>query len=54
MASESVRVCEYLDYFLQPLLILHPSYLKDIHDFIAKVRGQVVKADWYLITADVA
>ena len=52
-ASESVRVCEYLDYFLQPLSTLHPSYLKDTYDFISKVRGQRVKGQWYLITADV-
>jgi len=52
-ASESVRVCEYIDHFLQPLSTLHPSYLKDTCDFINKVKGQVVDPDWFLISADV-
>jgi len=52
-ASESVRVCEYIDYFLQPLSKLHPSYLKDTYDFIGKVRGQQIDPHWLLISADV-
>jgi len=52
-ASESVRVCEYIDYFLQPLSTLHPSYLKDTYDFINKVRGQIIDPNWLLISADV-
>jgi len=51
-ASESVRVCEYID-FLQPLSVLHPSYLKDTYDFIKKIRGQVIDPTWLLISADV-
>ena len=52
-ASESVRICEYIDYFLQPLSTLHPAYLKDTYDFINRIRGQKINPNWYLISADV-
>lgn len=51
--SETHRLCEYLDHFLQPLASFHPSYLKDTYDFIHKVRGQVIPDDSLLVTADV-
>lgn len=51
--SESSRICEYIDHYLQPLSIRHPAYLKDTYDFIDKVRDQQIEPHWYLITADV-
>ena len=51
--TESSRVCEYIDYFLQPLSVLHPSYIKDTYHFVDKIRGQPIEPHWLLITADV-
>lgn len=51
--SESSRICAYIDYYLQPLSIIHESYLKDTYDFINKIKGQHINPNWLLITADV-
>ena len=51
--TESSRICEYIDYFLQPLSTLHPAYIKDTYDFVQKIRGTEVDPSWLLITADV-
>jgi len=51
--SESSRICAYIDYHLQPLSVLHESYLKDTYDFINKIKGQHIDPNWLLITADV-
>lgn len=51
--SESYRICEYIDYFLQPLSVRHPAYLKDTYDFIAKVKDYTCQPNWLLISADV-
>ena len=37
--SESYLIAEFLDYHLNPLSILHKSYLKDTYDFIGKIRN---------------
>ena len=51
--SESYRVSQYLDSFIRPISIKHPSYIKDTYDFIAKVRNQRVPANAFLVTGDV-
>ena len=51
--SESYRVSEFIDYYITPLSILHPSYIKDTSDFIAKIRLQHVPKNALLVTADV-
>jgi hypothetical protein len=51
--SESYRVSQYIDSFIRPISIKHPSYIKDTYDFVSKVRNQVVPDDAYLVTGDV-
>ena len=51
--SESTRICAFIDHYLQPLSVRHPSYLKDTYHFINKIKGQVIDPKWILITADV-
>ena len=51
--SESYRVSEYIDSFLNPLATKHPSYLKDTQDFLNKIRDIKIPRNSYLITLDV-
>ena len=36
--SESYKVAEYIDHFLQEISQKHPSYIKDTYDFLSKLR----------------
>ena len=51
--SESYKVSEYIDEFLCPLAINHPSYVKDTTDFIDKITSLMIPADAMLFTMDV-
>lgn len=52
-SSETYKIAEYLDFFLNPLSITHSSYLKDTYDFIDKVKNIHVPADSILFTIDI-
>ena len=51
--SESYRVAEYIDHFLQEISQKHSSYIKDTYDFLSKLRTSKVKPDTLLVTLDV-
>ena len=51
--SESSKICELIDSFLQPVSTLHPSYLKDTYHFISRVKNFQIEPQWLLISADV-
>lgn len=51
--SESYNVAQYIDYYLNPLSVLHPSYLQDTYDFLAKIKPIVVPCHTYIFTIDV-
>ena len=51
--SETYNICKLIDYFLQPLSIRHPSYIKDTYDFLSKVQGLEVPHNALLVTGDV-
>ena len=51
--SETYGISEYIDSFLNPLSNLHPSYVKDTYDFIAKVRAARLNASDLLFSMDV-
>ena len=51
--SETYRTAEYLDHFLNPLSITHPSYIKDTCDFVDKVKKLHVPEHSILFTMDV-
>ena len=51
--SESYKVAEYIDHFLQEISQKHPSYIKDTYDFLSKLRTTKVQPHTLLITLDV-
>lgn len=51
--SESYRVAEYIDYFLNPLSHMHASYVKDTYDFVNKLRTVKVPSNSFLFSIDV-
>ena len=51
--SESYRISQYIDSFIRPISIKHPSYIKDTYDFVNKIRYQRIPSDAFLVTGDV-
>ena len=51
--SESYRVAEYIDHFLNPISHRHPSYIKDTYSFVSLLRNLSVPAHTLLFSADV-
>jgi hypothetical protein len=52
-SSESYRVSNYIDSFLNPLSNKHPSYLKDTGDFLSKITNIPIPPQALLVTGDV-
>lgn len=50
--SESYRVAEYIDWFLNPISQKHDSYLKDTYDFIDKIKTIILEDKDFLFTID--
>ena len=48
--SESYKVAEYIDHFLQEISQKHPSYIKDTYDFLSKLSTAKVQPHTLLIT----
>lgn len=51
--SETYRSAEYIDSFLNPLSLLHPSFIKDTYDFIDKIKNITVPTQAFIFTLDV-
>nr|XP_049575237.1 uncharacterized protein LOC125968206 [Syngnathus scovelli] len=51
--SESYGSAELLDHHLNPLSVIHPSYIKDTNDFIQKVRALTLTRTCLLFSMDV-
>lgn len=51
--SESYRIAEYIDYYLNPLSTLHKSYIKDTYDFVEKVKNIHLEKDSFLFSIDI-
>ena len=52
-SSESYKVSEYIDHFLQPLASSHDSYLKDTSDFLNKLKQVKISENSLIVTMDV-
>uniref|UniRef100_A0A1A8LVX6 Reverse transcriptase domain-containing protein n=1 Tax=Nothobranchius pienaari TaxID=704102 RepID=A0A1A8LVX6_9TELE len=52
-SSETYQTAEFLDHYLTPLSILHPSYVKDTYDFVEKIKKIVLPENCILFTMDV-
>lgn len=51
--SETYATAEYIDFFLNPLSILHPSYIKDTYHFIDIVKGLKIPTNSFFFSLDV-
>ena len=51
--SESCRVAEYLDAFLNPLSQKHPSFVKDTYSFVALLKNIELDPGSFFFTVDV-
>ena len=51
--TESSRISEYIDFFLQPLACQHEAYLKDTYHFISIVRNVQINPNAFFVTGDV-
>ena len=51
--SDTYKIAQYIDHFLSPLAISHPSYIKDTTDLQKKLSQIEPPANSFLITLDV-
>lgn len=51
--SESYRIAEYIDSFLNPLSQKHDSYVKDTYEFVSKLQKITISPDAMLFTIDI-
>lgn len=51
--SETYFTAEYLDYYLNPLSVHHPSYVKDTYNFIDIVKNIKISSDFFFFSMDV-
>ena len=51
--SETYRISEYIDSYLNPLSMRHPSYVRDTYDFIDKIKAKTVNTGDYIFSMDV-
>lgn len=51
--SETYQTAEYIDYFLTPLSIKHPSYLKDTYHFIGIIKNLRIPPNSFFFTMDI-
>lgn len=51
--SETYLIAEYLDYYLNPLSITHPAYVKDTYHFIEIVKSLTLTSDSAFFSMDV-
>lgn len=51
--SETYCTAEYIEHFLNPISRLHPTYLKDTHDFIDKIGKLKIPTEAFLFTIDI-
>lgn len=51
--SETERISEYIDFFLQPLACRHESFLRDSYDFVQKISNRPIPSDALIVTGDI-
>lgn len=51
--SETYRTAEFLDFYLNPLSVKHPAYVKDTYHFIDIVKNLKIAEDFYFFSMDV-
>ena len=53
VGSETYRISEYIDYYLNPLACKHNSYIKNTYEFVEKIKNFAVNNNYLLVTGDV-
>jgi hypothetical protein len=51
--SETCRLAEFIDYYINPLSHTHPSYLKDTFTFVKRLNNLTVPENSFLFSVDV-
>ena len=51
--SESSRVAEYIDSFVNPLAVKNFSYIKNSYEFVSKIRHKACPPGYLIVTGDV-
>ena len=51
--SETQKICELIEYFIQTLAKTSPAYIKDTYDFIEAISNKSIPTEAVLILADV-
>ncbi len=52
--SETYRISELIDYYLNPLATKHFSYIKNSYEFVNKIRNSTINDNFLLVTGDVS
>ena len=53
MGSESYRLAEFIDFYINPLSHSHPSYVKDTYTFVNKLKYLTVPENTFIFSIDV-
>ena len=53
VGSETYRISEYIDYYLNPLACKHETYIKNTYEFVNKIKDFAVTNDYLLVTGDI-
>lgn len=51
--SDTDRVADFIEYYLNPLSIKHPAYIKDTYHFIDIIKNLTIPLDSFLFSLDV-
>ena len=51
--SETYRISQLIDHFLNPLATDHPSYIKNSFEFCNKIRNKQINQNYLLVTGDI-
>lgn len=51
--SETYQTAEFIDFYLNPLSVRHPSFIKDSYYFIDLVKSLTIPADSFLFSIDI-
>lgn len=51
--SETYFTAEYLDFYLNPLSLRHPAYIKDTYHFLDIIRNLTLPSEFYFFSMDV-
>jgi len=52
--SETYRLSECIDHFINPLASKHETYIKNSYEFVQKIRNFAVENNFLLVTGDIA